>query len=97
MQVQVTAKQFNWELAYPGPTGRSAPTTTSRWTTTSRAGRKDDPPDLKSRDVIHSFFIPNLRFKQDAVPGTRSRRGSRRSSRQVRDPCAELCGFGIRA
>ena len=24
---------------------------------------------LKSRDVIHSFFIPNFRIRQDAVPG----------------------------
>ena len=31
---QVTAKQFNWEITYPGPTASSAPTTTSRWTTT---------------------------------------------------------------
>jgi cytochrome c oxidase subunit 2 len=24
---------------------------------------------LKTNDVIHSFFLPNLRFKQDALPG----------------------------
>ena len=24
---------------------------------------------LKTQDVIHSFFLPNLRFKQDALPG----------------------------
>jgi cytochrome c oxidase subunit 2 len=24
---------------------------------------------LKTRDVLHSFFLPNLRLKQDAVPG----------------------------
>ncbi|HZT81394.1 MAG TPA: cytochrome c oxidase subunit II [Gemmataceae bacterium] len=24
---------------------------------------------LKSRDVIHSFFLPNMRIKQDALPG----------------------------
>ena len=24
---------------------------------------------LRSVDVIHSFFVPSLRFKQDAVPG----------------------------
>ena len=27
--------------------------------------------DLKSMDVLHSFFLPNLRVKQDAVPGMR--------------------------
>src|SRR6266702_2968533 len=24
---------------------------------------------LKTRDVIHSFFLPNMRIKQDALPG----------------------------
>lgn len=24
---------------------------------------------LKSRDVLHSFFLPNMRLKQDAIPG----------------------------
>ena len=24
---------------------------------------------LTSRDVIHSFYLPNLRLRQDAVPG----------------------------
>ena len=24
---------------------------------------------LRAVDVIHSFFVPNLRFKQDTVPG----------------------------
>src|SRR5262249_21321687 len=24
---------------------------------------------LKTRDVLHSFFLPNLRLKQDALPG----------------------------
>src|SRR3990172_3878365 len=68
--IQVTAKQFNWEIAYPGLDGK--------------VGTDDDvtmdndvhvPVNktvrllLKSRDVIHSFFVPSLRFKQDAVPG----------------------------
>ena len=32
----------------------------------------DCPPvkvRLRAKDVIHSFFLPNLRVKQDAVPG----------------------------
>ena len=24
---------------------------------------------LRAQDVIHSFFVPSMRFKQDAVPG----------------------------
>jgi cytochrome c oxidase subunit II len=50
---------------------------------------------LRSKDVIHSFFLPNLRIKQDAVPGlaievwfTPNRAGAYEIA------CAELCGLG---
>jgi cytochrome c oxidase subunit II len=50
---------------------------------------------LRSKDVIHSFFLPNFRVKQDAVPGmgievwfTPNRPG------QYEIACAELCGLG---
>jgi cytochrome c oxidase subunit 2 len=50
---------------------------------------------LRSKDVIHSFFLPNLRIKQDAVPGmgieiwfTPTVAG------QYDVACAELCGLG---
>jgi cytochrome c oxidase subunit 2 len=48
-----------------------------------------------SEDVIHSLFLPELRFKQDLVPGMRipawfeaTRPG------QYIVGCAELCGLG---
>ena len=68
--VEVTARQFEWRLRYPGHDGK--------------LGTQDDMLhvndlhvpvdeeiliDLKSKDVLHSFFLPNLRVKQDAVPG----------------------------
>jgi cytochrome c oxidase subunit 2 len=50
---------------------------------------------LHSKDVIHSFFLPNFRMKQDAVPGmgievwfTPTKAGSYEIA------CAELCGLG---
>jgi cytochrome c oxidase subunit II len=50
---------------------------------------------LRAHDVIHSFFVPNMRFKQDAVPGlaihmhfTPTDTGSYEIA------CAELCGLG---
>ena len=50
---------------------------------------------LRSKDVIHSFFLPNLRVKQDAVPGlaievwfTATQAGN------FEIACAELCGLG---
>src|SRR5262249_17987106 len=50
---------------------------------------------IRSKDVIHSFFLPNLRIKQDAVPGmaievwfTPNKAGAYEIA------CAELCGLG---
>jgi cytochrome c oxidase subunit II len=92
----VTAKQFNWEITYPGPDGK--------------LGTKDDVTvenemhvpvnqvvriDLTSIDVIHSFFVPNLRLKQDAVPGRIIHVWFEATEKgQYEIPCAELCGFG---
>ncbi len=49
---------------------------------------------LKSKDVIHSFFLPNFRVKQDAVPGMTpeivfvpTREG------EFEIACAQLCGL----
>jgi cytochrome c oxidase subunit II len=49
---------------------------------------------LRSKDVTHSFFVPQLRVKQDAVPGmgiqlhfTATRTG------EFEIACAELCGM----
>jgi len=50
---------------------------------------------LRAVDVIHSFFVPSFRFKQDAVPGldihmhfTPTEIG------KYEIACAELCGLG---
>ena len=60
---------------------------------------------LRSRDVIHSFFIPHLRVKMDAVPGmtTRLHFTATATTEEMRQrlqdksfnyevACAELCG-----
>lgn len=50
---------------------------------------------LRSKDVLHSFYLPNHRIKQDAVPGmtidvwfTPTVEG------EFELACTELCGFG---
>ena len=46
-------------------------------------------------EVIHSFFVPNLRLKQDAVPGRIIHVWFEATETgQYEIPCAELCGFG---
>ncbi len=95
-QVRVLAKQFNWEMVYPGPD--------------NKFGTRDDlkvenelhvPVNkvirvtLLAQDVIHSFYVPNLRLKQDAVPGREIAtwfEATKAGTYEI--PCAELCGFG---
>ena len=50
---------------------------------------------LRAHDVIHSFFVPSMRFKQDAVPGLAIHMHF--TPIQTGDyeiACAELCGLG---
>lgn len=50
---------------------------------------------LRSKDVIHSFFVPSLRLKQDAVPGrTIPVRFTPTRTGVFEIACAELCGVG---
>jgi len=94
--IQVTAKQFNWEVVYPGADGKfGTPDDVNFDNDLHVPVNKVVRIHLGSRDVIHSFFLPNLRLKQDAVPGRTilvwfeaTKPGKYELS------CAELCGFG---
>jgi cytochrome c oxidase subunit II len=50
---------------------------------------------LRAQDVIHSFFVPAMRFKQDAVPGLAIHMHfTPISIGDYEIACAELCGLG---
>ncbi|MBI3895055.1 MAG: cytochrome c oxidase subunit II [Acidobacteria bacterium] len=50
---------------------------------------------LRSKDVLHSFFLPHQRIKQDIVPGmTIETRFVPTETGTYEIACAELCGFG---
>ena len=50
--------------------------------------------NLRSKDVIHSFFLPNQRVKQDAVPGLAVRISfTPTTAGKYEIACAELCGM----
>jgi cytochrome c oxidase subunit 2 len=50
---------------------------------------------LRAVDVIHSFFVPSMRFKQDAVPGLAIRMHfTPIQTGEYEIACAELCGLG---
>ena len=94
--VKVTGKQFNWEILYPGPDGEFDTADDKQIDNDIRVpAGKPIRVILASKDVIHSFFMPNLRFKQDMVPG-REIIGWFQANKPGRYeiPCAELCGFG---
>jgi len=105
--VQVFAKQFEWNFRYAGADGQF--------------GTDDDicminelnvPVDhkivlqMQSLDVIHSFYLPNARVKQDVVPGLQTglwfqiNRTTEKARADRHDPefdyeiaCAQLCGL----
>ncbi len=96
IEVRVTGKQFNWEVLYPGPDGKF--------------GTSDDlmaeneihvPVGkvvrvyLRSKDVIHSFYLPNFRLRQDTVPGREILAWFEATKPGKYElPCSQLCGFG---
>jgi cytochrome c oxidase subunit 2 len=86
--IEVTAKQFNWQVKYPNSDKvfldeLHVPV------------NKVVHVDLKSQDVIHSFYVPQFRMKQDAVPGRNIKTWFEATKPGKYElPCAELCGFG---
>ena len=63
MEVDVVGRQWAWEFSYPesGVTAREMVVPVN----TPVKVEITAPPD----DVLHSFFIPDFRVKEDAVPG----------------------------
>jgi len=94
--VRITGEQWAWRFRLPGPDGR--------------LDTADDIEvvnelhlpvgavvqfELTAKDVIHSLWMPEMRLKQDAVPG-RTIRGWFQPTREGRYEmaCAQICGFG---
>jgi cytochrome c oxidase subunit 2 len=94
--VQVTAKQFNWTFTYPGPDGIFGTADDLALENELHVPvNKIVRVSLRAEDVIHSFFLPNLRLKQDAVPGREIPAWFEATKTgRYEIPCAELCGFG---
>jgi cytochrome c oxidase subunit 2 len=107
VQLKLYGEQFQWNFRYAGTDGK--------W------GTKDDifeksmlvvpvhkniVIEQTSKDVIHSFFLPYMRLKQDLVPGMQikvwfnaTKSTAEMQSKRSKDwnyeiVCAELCGNG---
>lgn len=85
MRVYVTAKQWMWKFAYPQGAHSIA--------TLYVPAERDVELVMTSRDVVHSFFVPEFRLKQDVIPGrytTMWFRAVKPGRYQIL--CAEFCG-----
>lgn len=96
---EVTARQFEWRIRYPAPGKKLQldPQPDDLYAVNDLHVPTNRPVmiQLRSMDVQHSFFLPQLRVKQDAVPGQvidvwfEVTRGG-----HYQLTCAELCGWG---
>lgn len=70
VRVEVNARQWAWDFRLAGPDGKFA-TSDDVVTLNDLRVPKDRPILLQigATDVIHSFYLPNMRQKIDAVPG----------------------------
>ena len=91
LSIEVIGHQWWWEIQYPDSV------TSSNWIYTANeihipVGR---PIVLRmtARDVIHSFWVPNLSGKKDLIPGKTTETWIQADSIGVyRGQCAEFCG-----
>ena len=85
-EIRVTGQMFNWTFEYPDGT-----------VTTELGVPKDRNVKLvmSSKDVIHSFFVPEFRLKQDVVPSLYTTMWFNPTTEvETAVECAEYCGDG---
>ena len=95
LQLIVSAKQFEWNTTYPGADGQLG--TADDFIRRNQMHVPVNVPvriTLVSEDVIHSFYLPELRLKQDAVPGMQIPAWFEATQTgEYTVGCAELCGL----
>lgn len=130
LHVRVIAKQFAWDVHYPGPDGNFGRVdATLLHDQSNPLGLDPEDPNgrddvvtlnqlylpvnrpvtvhLTTQDVVHSFFVPEFRVKQDAIPGmsipvsftptvttAAMRAYYKDETRNYEIACAQLCGLG---
>jgi cytochrome c oxidase subunit II len=94
LRIEINARQWIWDARYPGPDG--VHNTEDDPIITNDIRIPVDTPvylQMASPDVIHSFYLPNLRIKQDAVPGMINRMWFQAKETGEFDiACAQHCG-----
>ena len=95
LQVEVLAQQWAWNIRTPGTDGKFG--TADDIVTINEFTVPQDRPisvNVASKDVIHSFFLPDMRMKRDANPGAINQCWFEPIKPGDFDLlCAELCGI----
>ena len=93
---EVTGRQFEWRIRYAGADNViGTPDDVVAVNELHLPVYEELVLSIKSEDVLHSFFLPNLRIKQDVVPGMQQYvwfQANRTGEFDI--VCAELCGWG---
>jgi cytochrome c oxidase subunit 2 len=85
LEVKVVGQQWSWRFEYPDQNITS--------TELVLPNNKQVLLRLTSDDVIHSFWVPQFRLKQDAIPGSfRELRITPNKLGEYQMVCSELCG-----
>ncbi len=95
-KVRIIAQQWAWVFVQAGPDGQLD--TADDITTVDELHVREGAVyqfELTSKDVVHSFFVPAFRLKQDAVPGriiTGWFKPTRTGEFDIQ--CTQICGIG---
>jgi cytochrome c oxidase subunit II len=85
MVVNITGMQYAWIFSYPESGVSSGEL--------HLPIGKETKISMTATDVIHAFWVPEFRFKQDAIPGRQSEfRITPKTEGDYALICAELCG-----
>jgi cytochrome c oxidase subunit 2 len=94
LDIEIYAQQWAWNIRYAGPDGRF--NTADDVVTLDELHIPVGRPvvvKLRSKDVVHSFYLPNFRIKQDAIPGRETKlwfQAKRAGRYEI--ACAQHCG-----
>jgi cytochrome c oxidase subunit 2 len=104
LTIQVVGKQWSWDFNYLDSgvydTGQQDPNVAANGSLDNQVTLWLPVNErvqfvLNSRDVIHSFWVPEFLYKRDVIPGrTSSFQIIPQQVGEYRGKCAELCGEG---
>src|SRR5215831_1421382 len=100
--IQVVGQQFTWSFTYPYEKYPDLSDAQNADAASNMISNELHLPvgkamrlDIQSKDVIHAFYIPEFRIKQDAIPShVTTARFTPSVIGQYNVVCTELCGQG---